>query len=534
MTADLGHDQRTQRTRHDEYTRHDQRTRHDPRGRADAGHGVHGAPGGNAWPRTDGAPGTGPVAPWSPPRGGFTRAEQARLLPPGLPRQERWTRIGAAAMVTLVCSLFLVVAVGYLVTHRWNNGLLAVYTVVVTSYVLSRFVMAAGYRPPPDLGHEPTVAIVVPAFNESETIRRTIDACMAVDYDHGRMQLIVVNDGSTDDTWTHMLRAAAAYPSGQVRCLDLGTNQGKRAAMAAGIRAADADILVFVDSDSMPARGAIRQIVQGFADPKVGAISGVTHVRNAETNTLTRMQMARYFVSFQLLKAAESVVGAVACCSGCFSAYRTSAVREVLADWEHQRFLGVECTYGDDRALTNMLLRRRWITIFDSSAEAWTDAPEGYRQFFRQQLRWKKSWSREGPILLGHIWRTRLRAFPFVLMGVLSAIMSPIVLLLNLAQPAISGQLPLIYLLGLFLVSMAYALFYRALRGDGLWTYACLGTYFYIATSPQLWWAMLRIRDGAWGTRPSMVGSSATRAAEGVPSRGTEPREVRELQGEAV
>jgi hyaluronan synthase len=459
---------------------------------------------------------TGTAVQPGPVRRGLTRAEQARLLPPGLPARERWTRIGAATMVVLVCALFLVVAVGYLVTHRWNSGLMALYTVVVTTHVLSRFVLAAGYRPPPDLGHEPTVAIVVPAFNESVAVRRTIDACMAVNYDQERLRLIVVNDGSSDDTWQHMIQAASRYPRGRVECLDLGVNRGKRAAMAAGIRAAaDAEILVFVDSDSMPAPQAIRQIVQGFADPKVGAISGVTHVRNAARNTLTRMQMARYFVSFRLLKSAESVVGAVACCSGCFAAYRTSAVLPVLDAWENQRFLGVECTYGDDRALTNMLLRRRWITIFDSSAQAWTDAPERYRQFFRQQLRWKKSWSREGPLLLSHIWRSRFRAFPFVLMGTLSALLSPFVLLLNLAQPAISGQLPVVYLLGLFLVSMAYALFYRALRNDGLWTYACLGTYFYIATSPQLWWAMLRIRDGSWGTRPSLVGSSAAR----TPSR---------------
>ncbi len=449
-------------------------------------------------------------------RRGLTRAEQSRLLPPGLSVHERWTRVGAAAMVVLVCALLLVVAFTYLVTERWGNTLMGFYTLVVTTYVLSRFVLAAGYRPPPDLGHEPTVAIVVPAFNESKAVRRTIEACIGVDYDPERLQLIVVNDGSTDDTWQQMVQAAAAYPQDRIHCLDLGANQGKRAAMAAGIRATDAEILVFVDSDSMPAPEAIRQIVQGFADPLVGAISGVTHVRNATKNTLTRMQMARYFVSFHLLKAAESVVGAVACCSGCFAAYRTSAVREVLPEWERQRFLGVECTYGDDRALTNMLLRRRWLTIFDSSAEAWTDAPEGYRQFFRQQLRWKKSWGREGPILLGHIWRTRFRAFPFVLMGTISAILSPIVLLLNLAQPAISGQLPLVYLLGLFLVSMAYALFYRALRDDGLWSYACLGTYFYIACSPQLWWALIRIRDGSWGTRPSLVGSTSARTRDGA------------------
>jgi hyaluronan synthase len=318
----------------------------------------------------------------------------------------------------------------------------AVYTVVISSYVLSRFVLAAFYRSPKHAGLEPACAVIVPAYNEGEAVARTIHALMALDYPADKLEVVVVNDGSTDDTWGHMSLAAGTYPDlrlgpchdscgadcppgqcdycdwrfhdaprSRIRCIDLGSNQGKRAAMAAGIRATSAEILVFVDSDSVPARCGVRRLVQGFANPRVGAISGLTYVRNATANMLTRMQAARYYVSFQLLKAAESTLGAVACCSGCFAAYRRSAVVGLLDRWEHQRFLGVECTYGDDRALTNMVLRSGWVTRYDARAEAWTDAPDRYRKFFKQQLRWKKSWAREGPILLSHVWRTRTRAW---------------------------------------------------------------------------------------------------------------------------
>lgn len=78
--------------------------------------------------------------------------------------------------------------------------------------------------------------------------------------------------------------------------------------MAAGIRATEGEFLICVDSDSLPAPWAMRKLVQGFADPKVGAISGLTYVRNANTNLLTHMQAASYYVSFQLFTAAESVV----------------------------------------------------------------------------------------------------------------------------------------------------------------------------------------------------------------------------------
>ncbi|MFI7543098.1 glycosyltransferase [Actinoplanes sp. NPDC049599] len=396
--------------------------------------------------------------------------------------------------------------VGVKILFLRGNFVLAGYTILISTYVLSRFGLAAFYRPPKGRAIEPTVAIIVPAYNESEAVGRTIHSCLALDYPGEKLEIVVINDGSTDDTWERMQEAAARYPAGAVRCIDLGRNMGKRAAMAAGIRATHSEILVFVDSDSMPAPDAIRKLVQGFTDEKVGAISGLTYVRNAGTNTLTRMQATRYYVSFQLLKSAESVLGAVTCCSGCFAAYRRSAVVDLLDDWEHQRFLGVDCTYGDDRALTNRVIKAGWTTRYDSRAEAWTDAPDEYLKFFRQQLRWKKSWSREGPLLLAHIWRSRLRALPSVAVQTCAGLMSPLVILYSLAQPLTHGRFPTVYFVGLFLVSSAYALVYRLLRNDGMWFYAFLGTFFYIAFSPQLLWALARIRDGKWGTRDDAGG----------------------------
>jgi hyaluronan synthase len=414
---------------------------------------------------------------------------------------ERITRLAAATAITLVCLLIcwhIMVRFGTLREHM----ITAAYTVVVSSYVVSRFALAALYRPPRYAGVEPSVAIVVPAYNEGEAVVRTIDSCLTLDYPRSKLEIVVVNDGSEDDTWAHMQRAAARQGQGAVRCIDLGSNQGKRAAMAAGIRATSAQILLFVDSDSMPAPNALWRLVQAFADERVGAAAGITHVRNAQTNVLTRMQAGRYYVSFRLLKAAESVIGAVSCCPGCFSAYRREALLPLLDGWEHQHFLGVECTYGDDRALTNRVLRAGWRCVYDSSAEAWTDAPEQYGKFFRQQLRWKKSWTREAPLLLAHVWRSRPLAFPAVLVATLAGFASPLILTYNLlVHPLVTGLLPILYTVALAMVAMAYGLLYRSKRSDANWIWAILGTFFYVAFSPQLIWAVLRLRDGSWGTR---------------------------------
>ena len=377
----------------------------------------------------------------------------------------------------------------------------AVYTTTVGLFVVSRFVLAAFYRSPADMGIEPTVAIIIPAFNEGVSVLRTINACIDQDYPDEKLQIVCVNDGSTDDTWSYIQHAVNRFGD-RVMAIDLGSNQGKRAAMAEGVRRTDSEILVFIDSDSEPVPGGLRRIVQPFARADVGAVAGLTHARNADVNALTRMQATRYFISFQLLKAAESVLGAVSCCSGCFSAYRRSAVEPLLNSWEHQRFLGAACTYGDDRALTNMVIKDGSRSEYHAGAVALTDVPVAYQGFFRQQLRWKKSWLRESPILLAHIWWSRPLAFPVVLLSTLAGLLSPFVLLASLILvPIMFGVVPIVYLVGLLLVAFAYGLFHRALSDDGGWIWAVIGTIFYISFSAQMFWALARIRDGRWGTR---------------------------------
>ena len=214
------------------------------------------------------------------------------------------------------------------------------------------------------------------------------------------------------------------------------------------------------------------------------------------------MQAARYYISFQLLKASESVLGAVVCCSGCFSAYRRSAIEPLLEPWEAQTFLGAPCTFGDDRSLTNMVIRARFRTIYHSGALAWTQVPDTYRGFFRQQQRWKKSWLRETPIFLGHVWRSRPVAFPSTFVTTVAGFASPIVLIVNLVlYPALGLALPVIYLLGLILIALAYGIFHHTMSGSSQWKWAVVGTGFYVLFAPQMFWALARVRDGSWGTR---------------------------------
>lgn len=180
-------------------------------------------------------------------------------------------------------------------------------------------------------------------------LKKRLIASIPGGYPYDKLEVVAVNDGSTDNTLAEMMRAQGRHHSLVV--VDFEDNKGKRHGMAAGAVLAKNDVLVFVDSDSFLLPGAIRKVVQGLVDPTVAAVSGHTDVENVAVNTLTKVQDVRYFVSYRVMKAAESLFGAVSCCPGCFSAYRKFLVLNVLDQWLNQRFLGRPATLVDGLCL---------------------------------------------------------------------------------------------------------------------------------------------------------------------------------------
>lgn len=392
----------------------------------------------------------------------------------------------------------------------------AVYGLVVCAYLVSRFVLSALYRPAKPAGLEPAVAIVMPGFNEEDAIAASLRSLLALDYPAAKLEIVAVNDGSTDGTLREM-RAVAAEAGGRVQVIDLVRNQGKRAAMAAGIRATGADIIAFVDSDSVLEPDALAILVQGFADPKVGAICGHANVLNVRETWLTKMQAVRYYVAFKVVKAAESVFSTVTCCSGCFSAYRREAILPHLPWWEHQTFLGRPSTFGDDRSLTNCVLRD-WRVRYESRAISHTIVPSAFRQFMVQQLRWKRSWTRESLIVSTFMWRKNPIAALGTYTGMLLPLVAPLVAIRAvLVLPLVYGaSAPFVYLLGVYSMAMAYGLYYAARRPvyDGLWVYGIVFCFFYLFFLLwQTYWAILTSRSSSWGTRPSTAGVALAEAS---------------------
>jgi hyaluronan synthase len=272
--------------------------------------------------------------------------------------------------------------------------------------------------------------------------------------------------------------------------------------MAEGVKMARGEIIVFVDSDSFIERDCIKHLIKYFVNPEVGAVSGHTDVFNHDTNILTRMQAVRYYISFRIYKAAESVFGLVTCCPGCCSAYRRAYLLEFIDEWLDQKFLGVKCTFGDDRSLTNFIIRK-YKAVYSTEARATTVVPDTFRKYFRQQQRWKKSWVRETLIASSFIWKKNPLAALFFYSYVFLAIFAPIVFFRAVFWHSFTYETwPLVYLIGLFLMLFLHGIYYRLEVGDKNWLSAVV--FFWFSTVILIWqlpWAMVTMSDNRWGTR---------------------------------
>jgi hyaluronan synthase len=387
-----------------------------------------------------------------------------------------------------------------------RDPLFATYSVAVVIYVLGRFVLALFYRSVPDTGwFEPSVSVIIPAFNEEDGIVGTIESCLDVDYPTDLLEVIVVNDGSTDGTWERILEAKERWP--RLYAVDLGRNYGKRGAMAEGIRRARGEVLCFVDSDSYLDRDAVTAIAQPFADPRVGAVVGHADVRNDTTNWITKMQQVRYYSAFRVIKGTESMLsGNVICASGCCAAYRTSAVLPLLDEWEFQTFLGRPATFGDDRALTNRILMN-YRVVYQASARAETVVPDTLRVFFRQQLRWKKSWLRESMQVLRYFWRKNPIAALFTYASIAFPFFAPFVVMHAVAGRLFGGEASGLwfYIIGSYAMAVLYSLYYAFKRG-ALWYHGMTFVALYMSVLVfQTYWGIFTMRDTRWGTRASTV-----------------------------
>ncbi len=396
-----------------------------------------------------------------------------------------------------------------------GDPLLLAYTVFVTSFELSRVLGAMFYKnnsyleaieSPNDLltgEFEPTVTIVIPCMNEEKSIAKTIEKSFAADYPKEKLEVIAINDGSTDHTGEVLSQMKEKYPG--LIVIDWKKNRGKRHGMAEGFKRATGEIIVQLDSDSYIDPPSFRQLIEPFRNRTIGAVCAHADPENVEKNFLTKMQGAYYFLSFRVLKAAESTFFTVFCCSGCSSAYRKSIVLPIIDEWLQEKFLGLSVTWGDDRALTNRVVRLGYKTMYSDAAQAYTICPDNLKQLLKQQVRWKKGWMVNSLFASKFIWKERpfvafTYFFPLIAITLLTPFMATKALIYN---PLVNGIPPFSYVFGVFLVASVITIYYRYVsRENKYWPYVFAWSALnMVILSFVLFYAALSIQNRKWGTR---------------------------------
>ncbi len=225
----------------------------------------------------------------------------------------------------------------------------------------------------------PSVALLIAAYNEEDSIAETLDYVLRSDYP-GRFAIMVADDGSSDRTCEIVEEYAASDP--RVRLL-LVNHGGKAKALNAALQKVKAPLVSTIDADTllMPysLKHAVARLLVSPSDTV--AVAGSVLVRNSRTNLLTRAQEWDYFLGIATVKRGQALLQGTLVAQGAFSVYDTTALK-LVGGWPNR--------IGEDIVLTWRMLLAGGRSVFEPTAVAFTEAPSSWLAFARQRRRWAR------------------------------------------------------------------------------------------------------------------------------------------------
>lgn len=310
----------------------------------------------------------------------------------------------------------------------------------------------------------PSVAVVVPAFNEEKVIAQTVASLLASDHPR-QLEIIVVDDGSSDATYRVAQETFAHDPRVKVFSKP---NGGKPAALNFGLAQTHADLIVALDADTVFTRDTIHKLVRHFADPRIGAVAGNAKVGN-RISLLTRWQALEYITSQNLDRRAFDILNCITVVPGAVGAWR----RELIV----QAGGFTHLTLAEDADLTMEIRRLGHAIVYEDAAVALTEAPDTVRGFIRQRYRWmygtlQAAWKHRDVLF-----RPRHGALGFVAL--------PNIFIFQVFFPLISPVMDLLLLWTLGSAALSYWQHPAEFSADALWRvlfyYALFVTVDYLA-----------------------------------------------------
>ncbi len=384
---------------------------------------------------------------------------------------------------------------------------LLIYQIVFIFYILYCY---AKYKVIESVSDEelPTCTVIVPAYNEGKLVLDTLRSLVANDYPKEKLQIFAIDDGSKDDTWQWMLEAKKELGD-RIDIYQQPKNMGKRHALYHGFKTGKGDVFVTVDSDSIVKKDTLRNLVSPFVtNENCGAVGGNVRVLNKKQGIIPQMLNVTFVFSFEFIRSAQSVTGSVLCTPGALAAYRRTAVLNCVEDWINQKFMGKASDIGEDRALTNMILKQGMHVLFQKNSFVYTNSPENYKQLNKMFIRWERSNVRENiemtkfafsnfrseskfapRFLLINQWIKVILAIPFTLLMFYLILTNPILFLTST-------------FFGIFIFSsiqvILYARKYNFLESLWFYTYSIFYTFTLFWITP---YAILTAGKKGWLTR---------------------------------
>lgn len=224
----------------------------------------------------------------------------------------------------------------------------------------------------------PMVSLVVPAYNEGVVIEAAIRSLLELDYPN--YEILVIDDGSSDDTYQKALAVARESTVVPVRVITK-KNGGKAEALNTGMSQAHGEFILNMDGDSKMSPNVLRACVRHFDDPRIGAVAGNVKVINRE-NIWSNIQALEYVEGLAMARKAQSLLRAVNIIPGPLGMFRKSVLQQV-GGYDHD-------TFAEDCDLTLKILVRGWHIAYESSAVAWVETPSRLLDLLKQRYRWTR------------------------------------------------------------------------------------------------------------------------------------------------
>jgi len=231
-----------------------------------------------------------------------------------------------------------------------------------------------------DISFLPPISIVVPAYNEGKLLESTVQSLLGMDYP--KYEIILVDDGSTDDTRSVARDLVGSYRDGRVEVfLVEKANGGKSTALNAGVQVSNYDFLLNVDGDSQLSPDTLRKTIRHFVDARLGAIAGNVKVLN-RNNIWTTLQALEYVEGLNMARSAQSILKLVNIIPGPLGLFRKQAIMD--AGWYSSD------TFAEDADITLKIIRAGWRVEYEPDAKSFTEAPDRIVDLLKQRYRWTR------------------------------------------------------------------------------------------------------------------------------------------------